>query len=403
MWKRILVLLLQLAVLQNIFSASNTEPAEKPKLVVLGYGDINKLSGKTFIENIETYRAQNSNVEIVWDIKYGDEYEQELISTLESGRQLDIIYVENDSLRTRIITQRGEDIDQFQFINSDSFTINSKNRNYIPYGKYADTVIYSNNDLLNKLGLNPATTYQELVEQCTVAESSNKTGVLFPGKVKWAYTSLLYSMILGRFINSDYEITNIETTTAVLNFINQMKEDGVLTSKLINLDYSDVIDEFNSGNALYLIDGPWRSEEIKITNLGWNKFVSIPDELYSNTMNGGYTGGYAILKNSVDDPIRKGESIKLLNYLLGKEASLLRALNIGVVPTLLIDEAVSYSSINLDKARYVESIGNLTPTLSDYMISENIEKLNRGIFEILSGDKTTEEFILEITENQIEN
>jgi len=301
-------------------------------IVLLGYGDKDTPDGIALAINIYNFTKENPDIKIKWDLEYDELYHLKLHSIFNNKEQLDIAFMWNGGSRHQSVLDAGEEIDQLQFIepsNFDPSALIGGGANgelfTIPISKSAHSVMYSNDDLLAGLNLKVATTYNELKTQNDKAKAAGKELFAYPGGTSWCQNTFIYSLLLGRFGGAQHvkDIINIKAkftdspSIKTFEFIKTMFDDGILNETTLQTDYSGSLAKFNNKEALYLIDGSWRANNITINNFSWNKFPEAPGESYKNTGNGGYHAGYAIMKSATKDANRKSVAIKLLQYLTG--------------------------------------------------------------------------------------
>lgn len=402
----VLVLLLSLLTVGTLFANSNSESSDKVKLVVLGYGDTSTPDGQAFTENINNYIALHPEVEIEWDMQYDELYHQKLQAVLAGGEQLDLAYTWNGGSRHQPILDAGEDIDQLQFVNPELYKDGSLDGGgangelfTIPTSKQAHTVMFSNDALLAELGLEVATTYEEMLEQNEIAKAAGKIAVAYPGATVWCHNTFFYSVLVGRFggvkhvqdlIAKKAKFTD-DPTVKTFEFIQQMYTDGLLNEDTLQADYGVSLAQFNNGEALYLIDGGWRSAQITLTDFTWNKFFSVPGEVAPGSGNGGYSAGYAVMKSATLDPARKAAVTDLIQYLSGEEASIVRARISGRVPSFKVQGPITYKSGTEPSAAYIDSLDYLTATVGDLIDATTTNTYCDGIVEIWLGSTTPAE------------
>ncbi len=399
-----------------VFSNNIEESDNEIKIVVLAYLEENSENAKSFIDIVENYNLDNPEVEVVWELLSEDTYFNTLSTALEGQEQLDIVFVKNNKKYLDLLTISGENIDQKQFIDSSLFE-DAALRAYnatgqlitVPYGKYADTVMYVNEDLLRIIGLNPAKTYEELLNQKETVLEYNR--LLLSNPISWSLENgvLLYSLLLARFGGPEYidrlvsgmsKFTK-EPSLMALNTIKMFSDDLKFDGLLLDTDVKNSLELFNSGMSLYMLDELWREEFITIPNYKMINFVSIPEELFPGSVNGGYYYGYSILKSAVVDHVKRDYVIKLFNRLYGNKASDLRAKNQGIVSVLKVKSS-DFDIRDKNRSKYIQSLSSVTPTITDYLSASVIQVINTGIIDLFD-DKVTPEELSEKIQNAYQN
>jgi len=403
--KKVAFLVLMAGLL--VVTSCSESKEEKVKLVVLGYGDETTPDGRAFETNIEKFIADNPDLEIEWDMLNEELYHNRMTAMLVSGEQLDVAVTFNGGSHHTKVLDNGQAIDQLQFVNPAEFhdgALAGGGENgelwSIPITKSIHTVFYSNDTLLEELGLEVATSYEELLEQKKVAEAKGKVLIAYPAAAAWCNDTFLYSILVGRYAGTEGTIDlykgrsafNEGASLKALQFIDKIFKDGVLTDVALQSDYGVSLSQFNNGQALYMVDGGWRGAAVTLDKYSWNKFPSVPGEIAAGSGNGGFSSsGWAIMKSATEDPKRKEASIKLLNYLVGKEASLVRAEAIGLVPAYKIEGDITYKTGTESQGAYIASHDIVTPTVGDKVRADVKDAFANGIIEIGLGTKTPEE------------
>ena len=136
----------------------------------------------------------------------------------------------------------------------------------IPRGMTATNSFFINMDVLNAVGLQPATTYSELARQAPILRAAGYDTILMANEATWVMQSCLFSLVAGRFMGEGWEerihsgqakFTDPDFVAA-LDFIRRMYADGVIARSTIGLDYGEGPGLFAANTAAYYIDGDWR-------------------------------------------------------------------------------------------------------------------------------------------------
>ena len=136
----------------------------------------------------------------------------------------------------------------------------------LPNGITATHVFYVNTKVLDKLGLKPATTYEELKAQAPKLKAAGLEVVLMANKDDWVMQSCLFSTVVGRYAGNQF-IDDVKAGKAkftdkpfldALKFIQTLYADGILSKTSLQTGYGEVPGLFAAGKAAYYIDGDWR-------------------------------------------------------------------------------------------------------------------------------------------------
>lgn len=403
--KKLLFLIITVGLLSTL--GCKGDDKSKVKLVVLGFGDETTPDGQAFEVNITNFIKNNPGIEVQWDMLNEELYHNRMTAMLVSGEQLDVATTFNGGSHHTKVMDSGQAIDQRDFIDATKFqsgalTGGGKNGELwsIPTAKSVHTVFYSNDKLLSELGLKTATSYEELLEQKYIAQEKGKILIAYPAASSWCNDTFIYSILVGRFAGIDGTTdlytgrSNFDSGASLksLEFIKKIFDDGILNDKSLQSDYGASLNQFNNGNALYMIDGGWRAAAITLDSFSWNKFPSVPGQIVDESANGGFSSsGWAVMKSATLDPQRKKAAVKLLNYMVGEEASLVRAEIMGSVPAIKVKKKIKYKSGTEVQGAYIESLKAITTTIGDKLQADVKDVYANGIIEIGLGSKTPRE------------
>jgi raffinose/stachyose/melibiose transport system substrate-binding protein len=127
-------------------------------------------------------------------------------------------------------------------------------------------IVIANLEVLDDVGLEPAQTYSELVEQVPVLRAGGYDTIVMPNLPSWVMQTCLYSTIIGRFMGKGWHERVLAGRTdfndpafiASLAFVQQMYEDGVISASSLEVDYHESPTLFAENNGAYYVDGDWR-------------------------------------------------------------------------------------------------------------------------------------------------
>lgn len=370
---------------------------EKVKLVILGYGNENTPEGNVFITNVEKFIEANPDIDVVWDLLEDEVFHNKLRAMLLAEDELDLYYGWKAGNRFKKIIEAGQELDQRPYIDLekyDSVAVGGLGSNgelwTVPISKNAYTVMYSNDDLLNELGLEVAETYEELLEQKEIAEAKGYRIMSYAGGAPWCHNVFLYSLFIGRYGGVEYVQDLIagnakftdEPSIKTFDFIKKMQTDGVIDDISLNSQYGDSLAQFSNGRVLYYLDGYWQADQIDAFNFSWNIFPSIPGEVEPNTTNGDSSVGWAITKQASMDQEKIVAAEKFLRFITGEEASLQRAKILGTIPTVKIEREIEYRLGTEKLPSYIDSLNAVTDTVGDLIDGETNYYYSEGIISM---------------------
>jgi raffinose/stachyose/melibiose transport system substrate-binding protein len=279
----------------------------------------------------------------------------------------------------------------------------------IPQGITASHAMYVNVALLDSLGLQPATTYAELVAQAPVLRAAGFDTILMPNQPTWVMQSCLFSMIAGRFMgdNWDQRILAGETNfldpnfIAALNFVQQMYDDGVISRTTLMIDYGEGPEDFAMGEAAYYIDGDWRVGDLRNlipiedqADFAVTVFPEIDGVQFNRSNTSVLATGWGI--NANIDEAKLEAAWTLVKWLTGREVQEFRIRNgVFATPTRTdIDfEALAevLQPLQLQMANFGDHFDRATVVIDGSFAGPVFTPLNDGLRAIGMGDQTPEQ------------
>jgi len=277
----------------------------------------------------------------------------------------------------------------------------------IPQGITTTHAFFTNMEVLNAAGLQPARTYADLVAQVPVLRAQGKQTVLIPAQSEWVMQSCLFSMVAGRFCGADWEkkIYNgtLKFTDApfvnALNFIRQMYTDGVISQAAVGVDYGDGPGMFARGEGAYYIDGDWRASAFitdadtgvalippaRQSNIRAGVFPEIPGAAINSSSSVILGVGYAMSAAIPAGSERERLAWELVKYLTGKEVSQLRTERGGTPTPSRTD--LDFNAMRLEPIqRAIGSLGNTfttaTSVIDGVFPSSVFEPINTGLIQL---------------------
>ena len=268
---------------------TGTDPAPAPEpvdlgdqvveLKVLNYFDLTSAGAIEEIETVwEAFEMAHPNIKIDREDEYDEGYHNKVEAYAAAGSLPDVMYAWPSGRSSTLHTQKLlKDLGPLVArdglaANYTEFAMNPANQvggymGIISLGTTATSAMYVNMEVLNDVGLQPAKTYSELVEQVPVLRAAGYETIIMANMDTWVMQSCLYSLIVGRFMGENWEqkIFNGETDwtdpqiLASLEFVLQMYDDGVIDRSTLALGYGDVTGLFANNGGAYLIDGDWRN------------------------------------------------------------------------------------------------------------------------------------------------
>lgn len=291
----------------------------------------------------------------------------------------------------------------------------------IPQGITTTHAFFINLDVLNEVGLQPATTYAELVRQVPILRAAGYETIIIPAQSEWVMQSCLFSMVIGRFAGEDWHtrILNGQARytdsdfVAAFDFIRRLYADNVILRSAVGVDYGDGPGLFAERKSAYYIDGDWRVgafitdsdtgqaliSPARQENIRIGVFPDIAGAKINSSSSVILGVGYAMAASIPAGSETEDAAWRLLKFLVGKEVSERRTETGGTPTPSRVD--LNFGAMNLEPMQ--KAIGNLgstfttsTPVIDGVMPSEVYEPINRGLIEIATGRQTPAQVAAEV-------
>ena len=374
-----------------------------------------------------TFERNNPGVKIERENLFDEPYHDKLRAYAAAGELPDVMYVWPSSRSDYLHDQRLLK-DLTWFIQRDNIARNylpmtmdpsQQQAGYlamIPQGITTTHAFFTNMEILNAAGLQPARTYAELVAQVPVLRAQGKQTVLIPAQSEWVMQSCLFSMVIGRFAGADWD-TRIHNGTAkytdpdfvaAFDFIRRMYADGVISREAVGVDYGDGPAMFANGQGAYYIDGDWRVgafitdadtrqaliSPTRQNNIRIGVFPDIEGVKLNSSSSVIVGVGYAMRADIPVNSERERLAWELVKYLTGREVSQLRTERGGTPTPSRTD--LNFSAMQLEPMqRAVGALGNTfttaTAVIDGVMPSEVYEPINSGLIELALGNRTAQQ------------
>lgn len=171
--------------------------------------------------------------------------------------------------------------------------------------------LYYNKDMLDAAGLSVPTTWDELKETAAALSKDNVTGLAFCSlqNEEGTFNFLPWLWSTGA---SSYEI-NSEGGIRALGFVKELVDSGAMSKECINWTQGDVMNQFISGNAAMMINGPWQIPTMRqeAPDLNWDVTLIPKDQEYASDIGG---ENYAVIAGG-----NEAGALKFLEYATQKE------------------------------------------------------------------------------------
>jgi len=380
-----------------------------------------------------TFQRNNPGVRVERENLFSESYHDKLRAYSAAGDLPDVMYVW-PTTRSEYLWNSGYQLkDLMPFVTRDGLrnsylptifdTANHASGRFdiFPQGVTQTHAFYVNLDVLNSVGLQPATTYAELVAQVPVLRAAGLQTVLIPAQDNWVMQSCFFSMILGRFAGADWDRRVAAGTArytdpefvAAFDFIRQIYADGVIQRDNLGIGYGDGPGMFAGGRAAYYIDGDWRvgafitdvaTGQALITparqnNIRITVFPDIPGTRFNSSTSGILGTGYAMSAAIPAGSQREAAAWELIKYFLGQEVSQLRTER-GGTPTPSRSD-LNFAAMRLEPMQIaMGSFGTQyttsTPVIDGVISGEVNGAIERGLIELAMGTQTAQQVAAEV-------
>ncbi|BAS26203.1 ABC transporter substrate-binding protein [Limnochorda pilosa] len=399
--------------------AQDQQGGEPIVLTVLNYLDATSPGAEREVEEVwNAFERNNPGIKIVREDLFLEPFHQKTEAYAAAGRLPDVIYMWPGGRSSTLHTQRlVKDLTPFVDPMRDEFSeaaLVPQAGGYLaelPIALTATHVLYVNKELLDSLGLQIPTTYEELEEMVPALKAAGKDVVLMGAQDDWVVQSTLFSMIVGRLVGDGTmdeiiagraEFTD-EPFVKALRFYASLFEDGVLSRRIFQTAYNEVNPLFASGKAPFLIDGDWKvgnfltdptTGEALIPpeeqeNFVMTVFPAIPGELNHNTTSSVPGVGFGI-NAAIPEGSRKEEAAwRLVGWLTSAEAQRIRLETGAAFPSRKGVTSDRLEPLAQERSRFYGRVGG-TYVLDNVLDSKVYGPLNVGLQEIGLGLSTPE-------------
>jgi raffinose/stachyose/melibiose transport system substrate-binding protein len=291
----------------------------------------------------------------------------------------------------------------------------------LPMTVTSSHAFYVSLEVLNALGLKPATTYAELKAQVSVLKAAGKDTVIMDNQSDWVMQSCLFSAIAGRFggagwekkiLNGQAKFTDADFVAA-LTFIKTLYDDGVIQQSSLSAAYGDGLGRFANGEGAYFIDGDWRVGAF-ITDQTTKQAIIPPDRQPNFLMTvfpdieGAKVNkstsitlgtGYGISASVPAGSAKEESAWKLIKWLLSTEVQTFQV-ETGAISTPSVT-TIDVSKLNLEplqrqSANFTSQYTTGTVVLDAVFDAGVANVCNIGLQEIGMGSKTPEQVAREV-------
>jgi len=272
--RKVLVVVLSVLLVASVFQS--VYAADKTKLTMLEYQDLNDaVEMANFEELMDAFAKLHPEVELEMDFGFSEAYHDKLRTVFAGGELPDVMFLWPGK-RTGYVTSSGmvKDLRPWLEGHEAEFAagaLNAQGPNgeiyELPEQMTATHVMFTNEKLLNDLGLTFPKTLDELIAQGETIRAAGLIPIAMDNKDGWQMQSCLLSALTERAGGLDWYNKAIKGDGAsfadpefvnALSVIDTLAKNEMFSPGINQADYGVALTDFVNERAVYLIDGGWR-------------------------------------------------------------------------------------------------------------------------------------------------
>ncbi len=252
---------------------------EKIELTMFEYQNVTDESEvATWEVLLEEFYAQNPNIELEIDPLFDEAYHNKLQAMAVAGQLPDIMFLWPGA-RTGTVTENGlaKDLRPWLEGKEDQFAdiaVAPQGPNgeiyELPEQVTATHVMFTNDKLLDELGLEYPETLQELIAQGDAIRDAGYIPIAMDNGGGWQMQSCLLSALVERTGGREWFMSAVDGSASftdrqfvrALDIIKALADNDMFTPGVNTAQYGEALTAFVNEEAVYFIDGGWR-----VTNL----------------------------------------------------------------------------------------------------------------------------------------
>jgi raffinose/stachyose/melibiose transport system substrate-binding protein len=419
--KKALVILLVLLMLGvSAFAGTTGKTGAKVVVKVMAYGDNSNPEGQNWIRIVQAFMKENPNIEIQYEMLYDEAYHQKVIARLASGDVPHVAYMGADARWGKQWADAKQQFDHKPLMDPNYYDLSlvpamGPNGEIweIPLGtSNICTVLYMNEALVKSLGLSAPKSYDDIKAMVPKAQAAGIDVVSIDGADGWAWGSCLMSGIIARIscnthwvaeaVAGKHKFTD-EAFVKSLKLLKQMVDDGVISSKMVTVDYGANLSNFSNQKALFCIQGQWAAGGIDkavadtTVMMAWPKLPGECDKV-AGSVAAAIQVGYGLTKAGAADPAVRDAALKFIKYYNSMAEVTQRLKDGGIVAPILkgFQIPADIPAIIKSKAALGASAKIITDVIDAYLSGAPNDALNAGMQKIVAGTATPEEVAAEV-------
>ena len=410
------VIVLSVFLIGTVSAQGAVESAGPEKVVVkaMAYGDNSNQEGVNWVRIVNSFEEENPDIDIDYEMLYDEAYHQKVVARLASGDVPDLAYMGADARWGLPWKEAGQQLDITPYIDASYYDLNlipSMGPNgeiyEIPLGtSNITTVLFMNENLVKELGFSAPKTYEDLVAMVPAAKKAGVEVVSIDGADGWAWGSCLMSTIIARMSGDDAWVSkavageykfNDPAMVKSLDFLSQMVEDGVISSKSVLVDYGANVSNYSNGKALFMVQGQWVAGSIENPEVAEaTKMIAWPklpgEKGTAGSVAAAIQVGYGLTKQGASDPAVRDAALKFIQYFYSHAETTQRLIDGAIVAPILKNFKVpaDLPTIMKEKVALAQSAPT-TDVIDAFLSGAANDELNAGMQKIVSGQATAQE------------
>ena len=414
----LLIGMLLLLVPAVMFAGAQREEAagqsgpDKISLSVYHYLDqTDKTTAPNFQELVDAFSKQYPDIELTFEFGYGESFHNKLQTLAMSGQLPDIILL-YPGKRTAQVTSAGlvKDLRPWLQGHEDEFASMAMQ----PQGKNGEiwelpedisitSIMYTNNKLLEQLGLTLPKTMDELLAQGEIIRKAGLIPLAMANKDDWAMQSCFAGMIAERTCGLQWFDAALAGKASFseprfvrsLEIIKQLHDENMFSPGVNQLAYGQGLDDFVNERAVYLIDGGWTVNqlvgELTDSQKAYVTLDSFPDITNQAGESGSTsaTAGQGFGMNAKLDEKQAEAAWKWIWFYSGPEGSAIRQRH-GRLPAYNLDTPIEADPMIQKLIQYAAK-APMGYVLDAVIGAEPIGVFNNNLQQMMFGNKTPQQ------------
>jgi len=358
------------------------------------------------------FQAENPNINIEWEYIADEPYHDKLQAMSVADQLPDLMFLW-PAKRTGMVTGSGRIKDLRPWIkgHEDEFAamamapqgVNGEMYE-LPEQVTVCHVVYTNDRLLDELGLSYPKTMEELLAQQPVIEAAGYIALAMDNGDGWEMQSCFLSTLTERAGGMDWFNKAIVGDGAgfadqefvdALGVIKTLADANMFSPGINQAGYGEALDAFVREEAVYLIDGGWRTQnlatELTEEQMGYVSLNSFPDIPGQKGQSGSTdaVAGTGFGMNVKLEGAEADAAWEWIWYWAGPVGSKVKQ-QLGWIPSYKLPAPESLPTIMM---KLVDFLGKapMTPVIDAVMDGEGMGVLHPAIQEMMLGAKTAQQ------------